>query len=307
MRVSVIVPNFNAGPYISEALRSIAAQTFPPHEIIVVDDGSTDNSIDQIEASAVPLRLLHTQRAGCAGAQLVGIHAATGDWIAFLDADDVWYPQHLQRAEGILCSTNDVAYLAHLDCMYHETNEVFAPSAGPPINHITTGLPASRFLEIFATRFYFSPSSVLQRLERVREVGGPDPSQLARADVDLFFRVIEGHTWAYNPERPWRYRVGTPGSQSSKRMRCEQALLRSLLKNEPAYRGPLMSQTITRTARRVMAMAFTEGTPADRQLACETAWPRLPKMFQLFFWGMRLFPAPFRAIINFKRRWQKVT
>jgi glycosyltransferase involved in cell wall biosynthesis len=306
MRFSVIVPCYNAGPYIAEALSSIAAQTLPPHEIVVIDDGSTDNSLERIAKSSIPVKILHTNRAGCAGARLAGIKEATGDWLAFLDADDVWYPQHLERAQEILRGTSDVAYLAHLDCMYHDTGEVFAPSAGPPIDHVSTGLSAERFLEIFATNFYFSPSSVIQHIERVRDVGGPDPSLRAREDVDLFLRVIQGHTWSYNPERPWRYRLWTPGAMSANRMRCEQALLLSLLKNEPAYRGSHMSQTITRTARRVMAMAYTAGTPADQQLAWNTAWPRLPAIFRLFFWGMRVMPAPFRAIINFKRRCQKV-
>jgi hypothetical protein len=277
----------------------------------VVDDGSSDDSIDQIEASAIgasaiPLRLLHTRRVGPAGARLAGIQAATGDWVAFLDADDIWYPRHLQRAEEILSSTNDVAYLAHLDCMYHHTGEVFAPSAGPPIDHIATGLAGSRFLEIFATRFYFSPSSVLQQLQRVLEVGGPDPLLVGREDVDLFLRVIEGQTWTYNPERLWRYRLGTPGAISANCMRCEQALLLSLLKNEPGYRGRLMSQAIKRTARRVMGVAFTEGTPTDRQVAWDTAWPRLPLTIQLLFWGMRPFPALLREIIHLKRKWQAV-
>src|SRR5262249_32018448 len=124
---------------------------------------------------------------------------------------------------------------------------------------------------------------------------------LAREDVDLFLRVIEGHTWSYNPERPWRYRLWTPGAMSTNRMRCEQALLISLRKNEHAYRGAFMSQAIRHTARRVMAMAFTVGTPADRELAWGTAWPSLPAIFRLFFWGTRLLPAPFSAIINLKR------
>ena len=187
MQISVIVPCYNAGPYIVEAIASIAAQTSSPHEIIVVDDGSTDNSINQINSSGISLRLISTQRAGPGGARLAGIKVATGDWVAFLDADDIWYPQHLQRAEEIIRGTNDVAYLAHLDCMYHTSGEVFAPSTGPAIDHVATGLPAHRFLEIFASTFYFSPSSVLQRLERVLEVGGPDLIRRCSAERTLTF------------------------------------------------------------------------------------------------------------------------
>jgi glycosyltransferase involved in cell wall biosynthesis len=304
MRISAIIPCYNAAPFIQESLRSAASQTLPPHEIIVIDDGSSDDSVARIESSGVPVRLLRTSRAGCAGARLAGVNAAMGDWVAFLDADDIWYPQHLARAAGILAETRDVAYLAHLDCMYHETGEVFAPNAGPPIPELSTGLPGLRFLELFARTFYFSPGSVIQRLDRVREVGGPDSALLAREDVELFLRVVAGRTWTFNPERPWRYRLSTPGAMSANRMRCEQALLHALLKNEKTYTGPVMREAITRTARRVMAMAFTTGTEEDQHTAWETAYRRLPVGFRLFFLGLRTCPQPFKATIHLKRRLQ---
>ena len=89
-------------------------------------------------------------------------------------------------------------------------------------------------------------------------------------------------------------------------VRCERALLLSLIKNEPNYHGPLMSQALSRTARRVMAMAFTAGTARDRELAWETAWPLLPRVFKLFFFGMRLAPTPFRLAIYAKRGLQRL-
>ena len=97
------------------ALRSIAQQPIQPHEIIVIDDASTDNSLAQIGQSGVPVKLLQVNARNAAVARNAGIKAATGDWIALLDADDVWYPNHLARAAELLSKTNDVAFMSNHD------------------------------------------------------------------------------------------------------------------------------------------------------------------------------------------------
>lgn len=90
MEISVVIPCYNAGRWIVDALRSVVAQTYQPHEIIVVDDVSSDDSVEKIQSCGIKVKLLHTQRANGAGARNVGIRQVTGDWIAFLDADDIW-------------------------------------------------------------------------------------------------------------------------------------------------------------------------------------------------------------------------
>src|SRR5437660_9457805 len=102
LRVSVIMPCHNAGPWIGDALRSVAAQSLPAHEILVIDDRSSDDSVAQIERSGVPVKLLRSDAGNAAATRNVGIEAATGDWLALLDADDVWYPNHLARAAELL-------------------------------------------------------------------------------------------------------------------------------------------------------------------------------------------------------------
>jgi glycosyltransferase involved in cell wall biosynthesis len=101
MRISVIMPCHNAGRWIGEALQSTSIQTRPPDEVIVIDDASTDDSVEQIKNSGVAVQLLRTNCRNAAAARNLGIEAATGDWLAFLDADDVWYPQHLERAQQL--------------------------------------------------------------------------------------------------------------------------------------------------------------------------------------------------------------
>src|ERR1700719_1779836 len=115
MRISVIMPCHNAGRWIAGALRSATHQTYPPHEIIVIDDSSTDSSLAEIDRSGAALKLLQVNAHNAAVARNAGIEAATGDWIALLDADDVWYPNHLARAAELLSKSNDVAFMSNHD------------------------------------------------------------------------------------------------------------------------------------------------------------------------------------------------
>src|SRR5262245_2242378 len=115
MRVSVIMPCHNAGRWIARALSSVAAQTYPPHEVIVVNDASTDDSVAEINRSGVPVKLLEANALNAATARNAGIEAASGDWVALLDADDIWYPNHLARAVELLNGGNDIAFMSNHD------------------------------------------------------------------------------------------------------------------------------------------------------------------------------------------------
>ena len=106
MRISVVIPCHNAGRWIAAALHSVADQTYPPHELLVIDDASTDDSISQIYRSGVAVNLMHVNVRNAAVARNVGIVAAKGDWVALLDADDKWYPDHLSRAIALLQNTD---------------------------------------------------------------------------------------------------------------------------------------------------------------------------------------------------------
>lgn len=101
--MSVIIPVYNGAHFIAEALRNVQSQGYPDLEIIVVDDGSTDDLDAALRDSGVPHRLLRQANRGPAAARNAGIRAATGEWLAFLDADDLWTPGALrQLAQNLL-------------------------------------------------------------------------------------------------------------------------------------------------------------------------------------------------------------
>lgn len=99
--ISVIIPAFNAADFLPEAIGSVLSQTHPPSEIIVVDDGSTDGSAS-VAARYEQVQVFSQSNGGPAAARNHGIRRATGSHLAFLDADDVWTPDKLQRQMSAL-------------------------------------------------------------------------------------------------------------------------------------------------------------------------------------------------------------
>ncbi len=110
MDFSVIIPAYNVSSIIGRAIRSAAVQTFPPLEILVIDDCSTDDTVEVVRALArefPSLRLVSTQaNGGPSAARNVGLHEAKGDWIALLDADDHWRPNRLKRLSEVASATS---------------------------------------------------------------------------------------------------------------------------------------------------------------------------------------------------------
>jgi glycosyltransferase involved in cell wall biosynthesis len=111
MRFSVIVPLYNKAPWVGRAIHSVLAQTVTDLEVLVVDDGSTDDGL-QVVASIRDsrVRLIRQSNQGAAAARNTGIRAASGDWVAFLDADDEWLPHHLAALGGVVELFPDVSW-----------------------------------------------------------------------------------------------------------------------------------------------------------------------------------------------------
>ena len=122
MLVSIIVPIFNVAPYLDEALDSVVSQTYRDLEVIVVDDGSTDGSGEMCEAwvSRDPrVKVVHQPNGGLSRARNVGLDLASGDAVAFLDSDDAWLPDFVERmAAGMEGSRADVVACRY--AMLHE-------------------------------------------------------------------------------------------------------------------------------------------------------------------------------------------
>jgi len=303
MRFSVIIPCYNAGRWIRQTLASVAAQTLPPHEVVVIDDGSSDNSIEQVKASGVQVTLLRTERVNAAEARNAGIRAAGGDWIALLDADDIWYPNHLARAAELLHGSSDVAFMSNHDWIDLDNKVIPMPlefqSRRPAPQ---SGLAARQFLEIHMEGFHFGHSTVVYNRRRVIDVGLFDTTQQRRHDMDLWLRVIRDHTWTYDTVKSMGYREATPGSISKSVVSCEYYAMRALVKNREGFEGPQFDRLAESTARRTMSVAFNDGNSSDFNLSWKISRPYLPRGYQLFYGTAAKFPRLFRLAVKVKRR-----
>jgi len=114
MKVSVIIPTYNRRDYVVAAIESVLAQDFADYEVIVVDDGSTDDTGDLLTPYANTVRVIHTANQGPALARNVGMQAARGDYIAYLDSDDLYYPYKLGLQAALLDA------LPHVGMVYTE-------------------------------------------------------------------------------------------------------------------------------------------------------------------------------------------
>ncbi len=113
--ISVVIPCFNAEAYVAAALESVQGQALPDGvtlEVILVDDGSTDASVERAWAVAPNLRVLSQPNLGISAARNAGVHAAQGEWVAFLDADDLWPANSLALRSRLLETTASLAAVA---------------------------------------------------------------------------------------------------------------------------------------------------------------------------------------------------
>jgi len=108
--VSILINNYNYGRFLDEAIRSALAQTYTNHEIVVVDDGSTDNSLQIAESFGDQIRLIAKENGGQASAFNAGFAASLGEIICLLDADDVFFPGKLERAVEVFQQNPEIGW-----------------------------------------------------------------------------------------------------------------------------------------------------------------------------------------------------
>ena len=190
--VSVVIPTCNRADLILRALASVRAQTRPPTEILVVDDGSTDATVDRVRASFPEVTLLEQENRGVSAARNAGIQKARGSFIALLDSDDEWLPQKLDRQLGAMQHDNDT-FLCHTD----ETWIRDGRRVNPMKKHQKYG---GRIFERCLPRCLISPSSVLLHRNVFETIGLFDENLPVCEDYDLWLRVTARYPVLYLDE-----------------------------------------------------------------------------------------------------------
>lgn len=180
-RISVVIPSYNRETELVRALQSVSAQTYPVHEIIVIDDGSTDDTATLIKSHFPAVTYQRIEQSGVSVARNKGIENCTGNWIALLDSDDEWLPDKLSKQiQALQCNPEYI--LCHTDEIWiRNGNRV------NPMNKYRKqgGFIYQHCLPVCA----ISPSSVLIKKTVFEEVGLFDPLLPVCEDYDFWLRV----------------------------------------------------------------------------------------------------------------------
>ncbi|QQP88683.1 glycosyltransferase family 2 protein [Skermanella sp. TT6] len=198
-RFSVVIPTYNRAEHVARAVRSVRAQTFPAHEIVVVDDGSTDGTADILDALAredgPPVVALRQANRGAGAARNLGIGAAAGDWVALLDSDDAWLPGKLEAARRMIGREPGLDFI-HSRCVQdfgqnfgQDFGQDPGPDGGtaaePPLTAEQRCDPA-----VLLTGWHIKTSSVILRRDLLDRIGGLFPTDLRTCeDFELFWRA----------------------------------------------------------------------------------------------------------------------
>ena len=181
IRVSVIIPTYNRAWCLAEAIDAVLAQTYSDFELIVVDDGSTDDTVAILATYADKIRLFRQANQGVSAARNLGIRKARGELLAFLDSDDLWQPEKLARQVSF--------FDRHPEAMICQTEEIWirrGVRVNPKNRHRK---PSGWIFEPSLALCLVSPSAVMMRKELMEEMGGFDESLPACEDYDLWLRV----------------------------------------------------------------------------------------------------------------------
>jgi glycosyltransferase involved in cell wall biosynthesis len=203
--VTVIIPTYNRAEFITKAIESALKQTMPVHEIIVVDDGSKDNTKVVLEKYQNKIKYIYQSNAGPAAARNRGIKTATGEWLAFLDSDDRWLPTKLesQLSETIRLDGN----ISFHDLSIHETGTNICHSWNERVHDgnnnvmpLKTGILKNAYQYLMSIGHLFLTTTLIVKKSTLLSVGLFREDLRTSEDLELYFRLAVRWPIAYIAE-----------------------------------------------------------------------------------------------------------
>lgn len=265
---SIIIPTYNRAEKLCRAIKSVEEQTFRDFELIVCDDGSTDDTRSVVDSFAGRMKVTYLWEknwGGPARPRNNGIHAAQGEWLCFLDADDWWYPEKLKVA---------ARYLSASDIIYHDLDK-YPPKALPSTRKMRgRQLKSPAFVDLMVNGYAICNSSVAVRKRIVIEAGGfsEDKSLLAVEDFDLWLKIARlTERFTYIPRSLGAYWCGEDSitevsDQQIKRIKTVFAKHACYLSNDAKEQSELLSCFIIAKIKQQMGL-FDEALNLFRMTA----------------------------------------
>jgi teichuronic acid biosynthesis glycosyltransferase TuaG len=209
--ISVVTGTFNQERYLPEALDSVFAQTYPHYEVIVVDDASTDRTVEIVQRYGKKIRLFRrTQNSGvCQITRNEGIHQAQGEYVAFLDHDDAWYPEKLEKQVAFMEANREILF-SHTYCDVMDEN-----SRVTGVRH-EANLPATGpCFSALLRHCFITISTVMVRRRLFEDIGlFNEDRALLSEDYEFFLRVAKRFPVGLLPDVLSRYRKSRAGITS---------------------------------------------------------------------------------------------
>jgi glycosyltransferase involved in cell wall biosynthesis len=315
--ISVVIPTYNRAGLLPRAVESALAQTVAPLEILIVDDGSTDDTKSVCSRWPAPVRYIATPNGGVARARNVGIKEARGEWIALLDSDDEWEPNKLAAQRAALAAAPDarwcIAGCTLVDGdgqtrpgrqgyeaafpVFAETRDSAAEYFGRALRKVGDGVYAGDLYETLFRGNVVLPSSVMVHRDVFARCGAFNPDFRYAEETEFFHRVAAQFPVVIVLDRLVRYRVAQAGSLTSSSN--TQKLIANALKSldqAAALRAPM-----TASARRalndgrtslMLRLAYTRLSEHDARGAREAALHALAKPKAWGIIGASLLPDP---------------
>lgn len=306
MKISVVVPAYNAARTVAQTLDALLAQTSPADDIVVVDDGSKDETREVLEAYRGRVHVVFQANSGVSAARNRGVADTRGEWVAFCDADDVWHPEKLKVMRAVLASRQDMDLVFHefwtlVAGQVAEARATHSPHTMFPLFRefdisLQRILPEHRAVETGTREFgavdtwagsgfrwlilgnFLMPSTVMMRRTAFDAAGGFDADFRYAEDTEFFLRFGKARTmvWADCPLTGYRREAGTllTGNMYPTIRNATRAVEKHCVDDTSVYNGPDAAWVRRAVARRFTRLAYfclSELNPAEARVHAATA------------------------------------
>ncbi|MHC5163353.1 MAG: glycosyltransferase family 2 protein [Planctomycetota bacterium] len=215
--VSAVIPAYNCEKYIARAIESVLNQTRPVDEIIVVEDGSTDNTAEVIRSFGEKVKMIRQENAGECAARNTGIQAAMSDWIAFLDADDQWLPDKTELQVECLSQNPALVWTSsnYERCLCGQNLRRTHLPPQKAHNYLQGRTYFPEFFTAFMMEAFGCSDTMLIKKEVLLDAGLFRPNQTKGGDIDMWWRIAFRHPQIGYITKPLAvYHLGIPGCAS---------------------------------------------------------------------------------------------
>lgn len=198
-KVSVIITTFNRANYIRQAIESVFNQSYQDFEIIVIDDGSTDNTREILKKYNNKIRYLFQENRGLAYSRKLGASLSKGNYIAFLDSDDVWLPEKLKIQVDTLDKDPELALVCSESYVINDSGEI--------VGHLKrTSRDKESYINLFERDFILTLTVIVRR-QCYNDIGGFDETLLGVDDYDCWLRLASKYKFKYLDFPLSKYRI----------------------------------------------------------------------------------------------------